>query len=283
MNNKIKLLDPYQILGLIDAEGCFSIIKISSKNSYRFEFKISQMGYSKGLLLGVKKHLNCGQVSIENKKHGSMKFSITKKNELKEILLPFIEKYELQSSKNLDFKSFKEAILLSENGNEAKILALKNSMNNSRSNLQRYNYTKNKTYNLTNGWLSGFIEGDGSFQFYIGKKEIYASLEISQHFSNRYLLKAIKLFLNNEGLIKPKNFSIEKGPLVGQFGSGRLLILESTLIPILDSYNFLSIKNKDYNDWKVLINMKKKRCYNTSGGLKTMIKIKNNRNRIKTN
>lgn len=122
----------------------------------------------KPLLEFILFNLGCGYI-IDNKDKTASYFIITNPDHLKNILFPILDSFTLNTSKYLDFINFKKALLIKlshsvqkKYNNQLytkKILDLKNNMNNKRSVFT----LPNNQIKITNYWLLGFIEAEGSF------------------------------------------------------------------------------------------------------------------------
>jgi hypothetical protein len=130
-------------------------------------------------------------------------------------------------------------------------------------------------------WLLGFIEAEGSF-FIINRGGYNITMEFSltQSFLDISLMEAIKEFLNKLGNSESSAISDltyaylyvdkkEKNHLrdiiiikITQSG-----YLKRVLIPFLDSLNWQSKKVKDYQDWKIIFQLKEKGLHYLSEGL----------------
>jgi len=118
-------------------------------------------------------------IVINNKENTVSYFIITDTERLKTILFPIFDNFPLNTTKHLDYLSFKEALELAyhvnlsslDNKNRTeiidKIVDLKNKMNNKRTNF----YINNNHIRITPYWLLGLIEGEASFQLY--RKELF--------------------------------------------------------------------------------------------------------------
>jgi len=121
----------------------------------------------------------------------------------------------------------------------------------------------------------GFVDGEGCFYIYIGKQksiQIQASLEIAQNKHDILILKKIKDYLGC-GRIKPNKEGLDLR------GISRLIIsnptdIENKIRPLFDENKLITEKAKDYEDWKILIDMKKEKEHLTEEGLKKMKGIK---------
>lgn len=106
---------------------------------------------------------------------------------------------------------------------------------------------------ITPYWLLGFLEGDGSFHV-IKNKNFYLNFSISQTFTERVVLEAIREFLTNlpNGLFHTNSICIYDVPKskeanenindVVQLAIFKKATLSDLLIPLLDNLNFLTKK-----------------------------------------
>jgi len=114
---KPQELNPKYIIGFIDAEGSFNIT-ISKDNKRLTNYKvvcelhITQNINSIKVLKNIKDYFNCGVIKVDNKKTNTMKYQISSYKDIANIIIPFLDKYPLLTSKYLNYKTFKEAINL---------------------------------------------------------------------------------------------------------------------------------------------------------------------------
>ena len=107
--------------GTPPAEGCFSVSMFKSPTSkYGESIKLSYIltfrprpygpgGLGRGaqsfrdeaLMKSFIEYLGCCNNSLDSR--GTIDFKVTKFSSIKEVIIPFFEKYPLQGSKNLDF------------------------------------------------------------------------------------------------------------------------------------------------------------------------------------
>jgi len=110
-NNAI--LDANYIAGFTGADGSFSITKstlIGRWPNYDANFRIHQNIRDKALLEKMQIKLTCGQIHVL--KDGMCNLSVRNKTELANIIVPFLEKYQLNVQKHVDFLQFKKAVLI---------------------------------------------------------------------------------------------------------------------------------------------------------------------------
>ena len=293
-NTNNKILNPHWVLGFVDAEGCFSITlskDLKRKQGYKIicEFKISQNIKSEFILYKLKDFFNCGNVKWEDKNKNMKKFSVTSTKEIFSNIIPFFEKNKLITSKYLDYLDFKFIIETIINKDHLNIKGLNNiidkqkNMNTKRDLLTRFNYCNNLNIQLYPYWITGFIDGEGYFGFYIGNQNnksktllLQPTLEIAQSSHDRSIQIKIKEYFQC-GYMKPKiNNNINE---VSRYKISSINNLLTIIIPFLDQYPLLTQKKKDYDDWKSLIKMKLDKVHLTENGLEKFYLILSNMNK----
>jgi hypothetical protein len=115
------------ITGFVDGEGCFSIHFVRQaerlgRRGYRtgyqvaHEFAVTQGARSVRCLHLLKRHFGVGQVYLnrrhDNHKEDLYRFSVVRRNDLMNVIIPFFEKYPLRTSKLNDFTKFAECVRL---------------------------------------------------------------------------------------------------------------------------------------------------------------------------
>ena len=210
-----------------------------------------------------------------------------------EIILAIFTKFNLNTTKHLNFIAFERAFWLyvESSSQEARkelksvIKSIIGSMNK-----QRTDFTMpSNHYNISSYWLLGYVEGDGSFFFSASNKSLVFA--ISQK-GNEALMWAIQEFLHNliplelnnvidnESWVKINSDRRGMFNLIVQRGS----YLESILIPFFDSLTWRSKKYLDYSDWKAILNLYKKGLHYLPEGeaLINRILSQMNNNRLST-
>ena len=191
----------------------------------------------------------------------------------------------------LDYEVFREAtLMIKDKGgvteqvfNDINQLRAKSNKKRDIKEIFEFSISHSTSDKITKDWLVGFIEGDASFQFNIGKS-IYASLEIAQSKARRPLLESIREYLR-AGSVKPKlNKGYDIKELLRSRDTHRLVIsginiLEDRVIPMFKGLELYSIKGKDLKDWTLLIEKYKSGEHKREEGLKEMIRIKGGMNR----
>jgi hypothetical protein len=285
--------------GFVDAEGYFTIT--SNRNAYTFTFGIGLHIDDLEVLKYIQKTLQIGTVFIKPK---TAEFVVRRLDEVK-IIIEIFSKTPLNSSKHLNFLSFKQAFELytSEDIKDktqlrVQIEAIKNSMNTNRTD---YSWP-NRKFHMTPNWLLGFIEGDGCFNIDFSRtQDSHANLRfrllIIQSAVDLDLLLAIKNYINSLSvsllntfnqtiIIDFKNKEVEEGlqrNYVGMYSSinkkivklnekynltvQNLDFIKETLLPFFDSLIFYTKKGLDYQDWKNILLLKEKGFHYTTEGL----------------
>jgi hypothetical protein len=120
LNQRICFMDKEEagyISGLVDGEGYFSLsIKTDSRSKrggivVHCEFGIGLRMDDYKILEWIKKKLNCGTVRYQRKYHEA-RYYVRKRNELKNNIIPFFNKYKLRAKKKKEFKIWCKGINL---------------------------------------------------------------------------------------------------------------------------------------------------------------------------
>lgn len=138
----VNNLNPYWVSGFICAEGCFYItLRINDKYKAGYEaglkFILSPNNRDFELIYKIKDLFNSGYVA-RSKKDDTVELTIKNFNALKQNLVPFLNRYNLEGAKSLDFNDFKTVLFLmndkvhltKEGYNKLKVI--KNGMNTGR-------------------------------------------------------------------------------------------------------------------------------------------------------
>jgi hypothetical protein len=158
-------------VGFSDGESSFSITEDNRGKNTRFYFRfiIGLHIDDKPLLVFIKKELGCGSIS-NNKDNTACYFTVGDSSQIKNILIPIFDSFTLNTTKYLDYLSFKQALFINtmihstfnsetKDNYRKQILDLKNSINTKRTEfVLPLNHIK-----ITPYWLLGLIEGEGSF------------------------------------------------------------------------------------------------------------------------
>jgi len=196
-------------------------------------------------------------------------FNVTDKKGVA-LLIDIFDKYNLNTTKHLDYLDFKEAFLFYSNRSKDLkpdlvkdyLLELKNKMNTNRIHFER---PINSEINITKSWLLGFIEGDGSF--FLRRDNIVPTFSIELTGVQFPVMLKIKEFLENSlgfdpySLYKLKNSSIIAITTVKARNNAKssvsliiknINVLNNYLIPFFADSEFLTKKGLDFNDFKII-------------------------------
>lgn len=111
-------LSPYYIAGFVDGEGCFGLqfrkdIRHERRNSptyysWKAQFMITARKDEQDLFKKIKDFFGCGNIykALDREIH----YCVSNTDDLKNIVCPFFEKYQLQGKKKNDFILWAEAI-----------------------------------------------------------------------------------------------------------------------------------------------------------------------------
>jgi len=134
-NQQERLIMIGWITGYVDGEGCFSInfvkqpdrkessrIRRGYKTGYQIahEFAVVQGEKSIDSLKKLKDYFKVGNVYInrryDNHKEHLYRYSVSKREDLINVIIPFFQKYQLQTSKKNDFNFFVRCMKLIKDG-----------------------------------------------------------------------------------------------------------------------------------------------------------------------
>ena len=107
-----KISSPSWLAGFIEAEGCFHVAWVVSKEArlgvqIRLEFSITQNIRDSQLMESFKEYLDWGTTRT-NRRDSTILFSVSRLADVVDKVIPFIEKYPLHGVKALDFEDFKK-------------------------------------------------------------------------------------------------------------------------------------------------------------------------------
>jgi hypothetical protein len=193
------------LVGFTDGDGTFSIVR--QNNKWSLTFKISQSTYNLRVLHFIKSQLKVGNIYVE--KNGSMaNFRIRDLILLEKVIFPIFDRYSLLTTKQFNYKKFKEAhailsnISLSKLEKDTLIFNIINTkppidyvspvwslIENNVSNFESASKIVSKA------WLIGFTEAEGSF-YLVAKSQtrLVHAFEITQKL-DKIVLIAIKHIL----------------------------------------------------------------------------------------
>lgn len=240
--------------------------------------------------------LGLGKIYIKNKRSS---FIVRNLKDVA-VIIDIFSRNTLNTTKHLNFLDFKLAYDLYTNKDQvggdniiARIRAIKGQMNSNRTN---FDLGQNHVINITLDWFIGFLEGEGCFN-YSPSKKFFSFIVVQKE--NLPLMEGIIDFLNNKSDVS-LNLIHSTDKLAARIYSGKadsndkivnevvvrqLEFITKVLIPLLDSANWRSKKEKDYKDWKALINIVELGLHYTDEGKLIIERVlaQMNNNRLSTN
>lgn len=295
-NNKNTFyLNPDYITGFVDGEGCFSLSIFKEDRSLtgwqvKPIFSISLHNKDIKLLEAIQRTFKTGKIY----KHGvdSMQYRVSSLKNL-QIITDHFDSYPLISQKRADYLLFKQAIAIIKNKEHLsiegilKLVGIKATLNWGLSDkfkesfptakavvrpLVRHNTLNIKIKNLN--WIRGFIEAEGSFQVIIqNNRNVSLRFSLTQHIKDEELLKDIAIYL------KCGRYYKSPGRNEGQYLVTIFSDINDKLIPFLNEYPLLGIKQYDYLDFAQIAELIKSKAHLTDEGLEKIKFIQSNMNR----
>lgn len=306
--NNLELF--YQWLtGFVDGEGSFQINPFKNLKGnitkFSFLFKINLHVDDKNVLFTIIEFLGMGQVYIKTIKSNEKRANIhlctlriTREKDLYKLISIF-NKYRLNGIKYLDYIDFVKAYSLYFNRKDgiltkeliSQILNLKNNMNRNRIN---YNMPLDREITISDYYLLGLIEGEGSFHFI--RTRAIAGFDIKLTAKQKPLLLNVKQYLEeklrfdtyslwkikNSQLININYFSAESNvnPQIA-LSIENIRILYNYLIPYLSKLPFLTKKFKDFDDFKIICRTLYYRIHKDSEIKSLLIKLSHSMNNFR--
>lgn len=113
------------VVGFTDGEGCFSISVVRNRGcrlgwQVQHEFSVTQLAPSRPALELIREFFGCGSI-IENSRHDDhrhdlARFSVKRRSDLVETIVPFFEQHPLITAKQHDFELFSNVISMMADG-----------------------------------------------------------------------------------------------------------------------------------------------------------------------
>ena len=208
-------------VGFADGESNFTIVFQKDSNgdisgaSFRFTIElhiddINALNY-------VKSKLNLGnEIAVYG---NSCKFTVIHRKDIN-MLISIFDKYNLNTTKYLDYLDFKKAFHLYRAYVENKslnkrtvidqLLKLKNGMNKNRIN---FNFPEDHKIVVSDSWLLGLLEGEGSF--YLDRNKLQPAFMIALTKVQQAVVEEIKnYFINNLGFDKYSKFKLQNSSAI---------------------------------------------------------------------
>jgi hypothetical protein len=114
-------LTPDYVAGFIDGEGCFSVsvhphptVKYGRRWLIAPAFQAYQHRDNVMILEAIRDFFGCGAIGPKGPKSSVVTYSVYRRRDLESVIVPFFERYSLQSKKQEDFMKFAEIVRLME-------------------------------------------------------------------------------------------------------------------------------------------------------------------------
>lgn len=248
--------------GFIDAEGNFQVFL--DRKYLRVMFRIRLHIDDILILYQIKEFLGVGNVKIEK---NSCLFIISDKKSLNTVLFPLLDKYNLYTTKWLDYIDFKSVVnfLLTTNTtllSDSKLIKINAIIKNMNLNRTSIDYSLIPTIIVNPFWLLGFIEGEGTF----GLKNFSPFFQIGQHSKNLMVLQSIASYLQSlpKGFffsintLPPKiSYTLHSRTSVSVISITNIDALYDYLMYFLLNLEFQTRKGVDFYYWCLLLHLHK--------------------------
>jgi len=260
------------IRGFVDGEGCFYIQKIKKNgiDTVRHRFIVTQDQKSVNVLYALKTKLKCGGIHKNGKNMRA--FQVSNKNHIQNIIIPFFTKNPLLTQKKQDFLLFADSF---------------NQYNHC--NLHPYQHVPSKTLvlctnskekqKITDGWIRGFIDGEGCFCVSMVRNYPRPQLIIGLHEKEKHLLLDLKNYLNCGNIRKRKD-----GAVIFQVTSSKSLshIIFPLLVTKGNKVLLKTSKRIGFQKFKKIVELILQKQHLTEKGSQKIMKLRENLNPVKT-
>ena len=279
-------LSPDYISGLTQADGSFfCLIKIAPKHLFGIQFQpkftITADLDSKFILESIQSYFNCGNITINTKKH-TAEFGVVRLAELYNIIIPHFNNYPIFFAKYHAFKLFSLIVTALFNKEKRSIqerrelLKLALSMNittnrnietidklftilgvdeeasefiaqRNKKIIEKIFLLNSENFIMSNNFISGFIDGDGSFFISFQRDgNIKTGFNITNDLFSKPLLEFVKQKLGNIGSIRE---GTKKELVYTVTGINQIVDI---LIPFIDKHPVFSEKAIHYVKFRTI-------------------------------
>lgn len=298
-------INPKWVSGFADGESSFivSIIRSNQRSigwSVKPLFAIELHGKDIGLLKQIQEFFglfcrrqNTGNIIISSR-NGHAIYSIKSAKIIYSTLLPHFIKYPLNTQKSADFMLFKTIVELINTKEHltinglSKIVSLRASLNKGLSDELAESFSSIKPVVRPNvflpdipldmNWLSGFINGEGSFYVNIPQDttklgfSVKLNFSIAQHIRDKNLFQLIKQTLGCGHVYEDIKYSRV------DFRVTNFREITNILIPFFEKYPIRAVKFKDYEDFVSIAKFIENKEHLTLEGLEKIKHIKSGMN-----
>lgn len=157
------------LVGFTDGDGTFTIDRQNNGLKWNLVYKISQAKVNGQLIHFIKKNIGVGHITTDAK---NITFRVRDLNSLNTKIFPIFDETPCLTSKYFDYILIKEAAKQMQNKENMSLIVFNTSMEKiygKLKNIRESGIETNHTIKLTDDWLLGFWEAEGSL--YIVKKD----------------------------------------------------------------------------------------------------------------
>jgi len=277
-----------QVQGFVDSESCFFVnVRKNSKSSsgtrVELQFSVKQERSNISTLFALNNFFGKGHVRWANKAHTAAVFEINSFAALNSVLVPFLSEFPLKSSKALNCIDFLRVLIMINNKEHLTLDGLniirdiKAGMNSNRSHADKIAYIESvaESIEITPGWVSGFMAGDGSLGISLTEGSINPKASFGQNNHDEALLEAIKRYFNLTNKLTNNKNPLNNDTFVQQLSiNGYQNPAVSQLIDILTEYPLFTNKCLDFEVYKTVVTMMLNKHHMTKSGfasIKSMV------------
>ena len=290
LKNKTFYLDKkflQWLAGFTDAEGNFNIslrnLKDNKYNSLLLTFQIGLHIEDLDVLKFIQRKLNCGHISISGSK---CNYFVNDQVSLINVIVPIFNYVQLNSSKYFHYLIFEKAVNLIKNKahlsplGKLEIIKYYHEMKN----VDITSLSRVSDIHISDYWLGGFIDGDGSFS----TNKHVPRFKLENHVKELELFRRIKEYFNSGNLliVPPRKNRLNHNSMV-VLEINNIQVLKNLILPFFSlcpqrallrwgihfvskNHSKLSLslalpkredrilqskKFKDFCDWSILVNI----------------------------
>jgi len=288
-----KLDNPHWVTGFTDAEGSFiiSVYKRSDSNNWQIKPSFELGLHSKDIstLQELKNYFGVGIINTRKGKNVTS-FTVTKINDLVNVIIPHFSNFPLQTQKRIDFELWAKIVESIKNKEHLthegllKILSLKSVLNRgltkNTSDIKNIEILERPLHlvdsaefiNIDPNWISGFVAGDGTFDVKLTQRKFKYQVElrfrITQHIRDAHILGIIAEYFGC-GKVYIRSTGLACDLVINNFPDNI-----NKIIPFFKKYSIKTIKEKDFRDFTLAAELIKNKEHLTLEGLAKRNQIK---------